>query len=211
MKNPNKKIMMAICAALLLQSGTTVFGMERARRAYQAARSKVSDRWQILRGDIGKLQDALACIKTNSCNSQQQAYIKSMVKKLAVGIAAAAATCGIYAVAKSKQYEGLQEDVSAVRNIAQGFGVTNPESVILLENIKRFTDVLGTGDKNEIDARYDRVMAMKDMFGGQPEAVYKAVHYILQRYGGVDERARKLGQMIGSAAVLAKKQAEAAR
>ncbi len=205
MKNPNKKTMIAMYAVLLLQSGTTVFGMERAKTAYRAVRSKVFDRWQMLKGDMGKLQDALACINTNSCNAQQQAYIKSMVKKITVGIAASMAACGIYGLVKSKQYEGLKEDVAAARNIAAGFGVTNPVGIVFLENIKLFTDAVRDGNQAMRDAYYNKIIEMKGSIAMESEQAYAAAKNILKRYGSGDELTKKLIQFIGAAADISKK------
>lgn len=147
MKNPTKKRMFTICSMLLLQSATTMHGMGSVKRAYQTARSKVSDRWQVIKGDIGKLQDALACINTNSCTSEQQAYIKSLVKKVALGVAAAMAACGIYSVVRSKQYESLKEDVGRARTIAAAYRITRAEGIGFIGDMKRYLDALRAGEE----------------------------------------------------------------
>ncbi len=192
MKNPNKKMMMVMCAVLLAQSGTTIFGMQRARGAVQAARSK----WQTLRGNIGQLQEKLACINTNSCTPDQQAYIKSMVKKLAVGIAAAAAACGLYAVVKSKQYEGLKEDIAAVRNLALSFNVTGEHSITVLMAVKEFADAVRRRDESAVSERYNNIVGMKDIFGkNAPRNIYNAANFILNKYAKDDPRSTQLPPM----------------
>ena len=177
-----------ILVALLLQSVTALHGMQRVKKALQTTRSalssvrlKISERSKILKSDIAKLQNAIECIHTNSCGSEQQAYIKSLVKKLAVGVAAAMAVCGIYSVAKSKQFESLKEDVASGRNIALGFRVTDPINIVFLEDVKLFLDALRTDGKEIATRRYDLISLQIGTIHDQ--RTLEAAQNMLERYG----------------------------
>lgn len=180
----------------MVQSATPMYGMQSAKQAYQrayqagrskvsAARSKISGRWDAIKGDIGKLQDAMICINTNSCSSDQQAYIKSLVKKVALGMAAAMAACGIYSVVRSQQYKSLQEDVASPRVLAEGYHVTDAPGIVFIEDMKRYLDALRAGETDIAEQEYG-IISTKLEF--QAKNAIEAADRMLKQYGGAKDK-----------------------
>lgn len=180
MKNSMKKMLLLLCVMLMLQSVAMLNSMQRMRQFYETAKSKLSDKWQILKEDLDKLQDAMGCINTNSCDSKQQAYIKALMKKVGVAVAAAMTACGIYSVVRSKQYVGLKEQSEAGSNIAKGFSVQAPENIILVEDFQRFLDALRLKDDTVTQLRYDQLALQ--IGNTEDEDTLKALQNQLQRY-----------------------------
>lgn len=132
MKNPNKKIMIVMCAVLLAQFGSTVHGGPIQR----------------LKDGISNLRSALKCIDTNSCSPDQQAYIKSMTKKLAVGVVAAAVACGVYATFKS---------TVVASDIIKIFGVTKPRDQDFLRELQKYGWLVKAGKQDEANALSNKI------------------------------------------------------
>ncbi len=127
-----KNVVMFVCVGLLLHSGSAL-SMGTIKRGYEWAKSKTTEKFQGMKNSVVQLRDAMKCIDTNSCTPKQQAYIKSLVKKIAVAVGAAAVACGIYVAAQSVSGK------EAVQEIIEKFKVKAADGLDYVMSIARLT------------------------------------------------------------------------